>query len=1734
MKQYWHGRASVLVVIVGLVLMAGGGPALAQAPSTSASASSAAAATGSDPAKVKGGPQDRAADKKHSAPKRTVIRRVHDEGLDVRGRLTRSSARFTLSGRPRTTYRARLGGFGSLQPVRRSATVRTDRQGHATLVVGTRRVAGRTGAVTVRLRSRVSGEVRTLSTSRWQRLTGDGGSVQADTRIAALVKAIRAEHPTGAARDRALDRLSKAPASAVTIRPRMAAAAVAADEVEVRGRITWTDFAGNEVPARHVSVAVTDRSGVFGAQLMGIVETDNNGEYTLTFDPSMDSIDEIDVQVEVSAENADSARVTNPLLGDTYHQFAFADDVRIGGSVDVDYQAPNDTEFGQAFAIHDALWTGHLYAGLAGGGNEDQVSVLFPFGDDDAAAVSGNIMRVGAFEWSSWDVLNHEYGHWFDNQHDMIDSPGGRHCVDANLATEQCRDEAGRGKDEGTRLAFSEGFASYYSESSAHDAAVPWQLADTLGDGTDVRVGNHTYDDVITDFDGATDLSVSFPVTGSDSRFVGEDNEASVAGILWNLSSGHRVGPNVEDIELGARYTMDLLRESGASRLDTFLDHIWSANGNHRLTGSEPERGLGCLLADAEVAPYRLVAAGDVTATDPPALSWQPGNQGDFENTRFVVEAFAPGEALPYFTSAQLADTSWTPTGRDWSRVAGGRDGTVHLRVTGWQDDGPATGPYRGCLTPIDLDDSSVLNKAGCQEVTLPANDDGSTGAVPLPFPVNFFGTTYTDTFVNNNGNVTFDAPMGTFTPFTLDASTPPIIAPFFADIDTRGSGSAETTYSYGSTTHQGHQAFCVNWLNVGYYAAHWDKLNSAQLLLVDRSDQGPGDFDIVFNYGHVTWETGDASGGFGGFGGTPAAVGFSSGNGNEGSFFQMPGSLTTGAFVDGGPHALSTGFNTPARTPGRFVYQVRNGATGNSATGVVGTVTSGGLPAVGAIVQVCPAAGGQCVFQTRAGADGGYSAVGITPGAYVVSAYPPGGLNARPVSAEATVEDRNRTRIDLELAGIDGTPPGTTIGPVVGSGTMPMVNWNDALTLRTTGCVGGSATYSVLSLESGTMGQTLAEGQLSGGADGTYTASIPPLSPAHGTAEVSILIQCPGAADQTRSFNIYIDPSGVIVDRRGDPVVGATVTLESSPTTEGPFTVVPDGSDVMSPANRQNPMSSSATGAFGWDVVAGYYRVRASKEGCTAPGGGTEVTTDVLTIPPPVIDLRLVLDCPRPVDDVPPVIVAPDVELEGNTTGGYSGSVPGVSATDEGTPDDQVVLTSDAPQVLPQGRTVVTWTATDPAGNRATAVQHVTVVDTTAPVVTCPPDVRAPHSASPALGVPTVTDVVDAAPTARPEVPAVWPLGRTVVTWTASDASGNTATCAQSVTLSVPVTQTVSGGDGFSLALLDDGTVRAWGVGALGQLGRGSTEASLRPVGVAGLTEVRSVRAGGLHSLALRQDGSVWAWGDNSWGQLGDGTTTRRLAPVRVSGLPPIKAIGVGQLHSLAVGLDGSVWAWGASGQGQVGGTTAARVLRPARVPELSGITVVAGGLHHSVARRDDGTVWTWGGGYAGQLGDGTTSRRLTPVRVPGLSQVTTVAAGALHTVAVTQGGSAFVWGDNTLGQLGDGSTTRRTSPVRLSGIDTVAQVTAGAASTYLRLRDGRVLASGSNALGQLGDGTTVNRRTPTVVPGLVVADLAAGATHVVAGLDGGTARTWGSNLFGELGDAPARAGRPRSPSWT
>jgi hypothetical protein len=163
---------------------------------------------------------------------------------------------------------------------------------------------------------------------------------------------------------------------------------------------------------------------------------------------------------------------------------------------------------------------------------------------------------------------------------------------------------------------------------------------------------------------------------------------------------------------------------------------------------------------------------------------------------------------------------------------------------------------------------------------------------------------------------------------------------------------------------------------------------------------------------------------------------------------------------------------------------------------------------------------------------------------------------------------------------------------------------------------------------------------------------------------------------------------------------------------------------------------------------------------------------------------------------------------------------------------------------------------------------------------------------------------------------------------------------------------------------------------------------------------------AGYSHSLALMQDGTVRAWGENISGQLADGTTTERHTPVQVSNLSGVKALAGAISFSLALKTDGTVWAWGTNWDGQLGDGTNNNRNTPVQVStNVSGVIAIAAGQTHSLAVRSNAIVQAWGGNRYGQLGDGTTTSHSFAVQVAGLvenlNDVIAVGGGGGHSLA-------------------------------------------------------------------------------------------------------------------------------------
>ena len=342
----------------------------------------------------------------------------------------------------------------------------------------------------------------------------------------------------------------------------------------------------------------------------------------------------------------------------------------------------------------------------------------------------------------------------------------------------------------------------------------------------------------------------------------------------------------------------------------------------------------------------------------------------------------------------------------------------------------------------------------------------------------------------------------------------------------------------------------------------------------------------------------------------------------------------------------------------------VRDGATTSDVDAVLdvgyieGRVTSGGRPLPDATVslKLLLQGGYWRNVSTAADADGTYRAA-VPPGDHdTVDFSFSTPWHARYSDSPGSVQvvaGATTAGIDADLAGKRGLEPpkpppaGTRVeGAPSAPGGIPNFTGTETMTVEHRACPDGQ-----VALRIGVRSPFYYMAQTAAGS-GLYEVTV--VLPDHfvsGLVDVEISVwRCedPEAAG-TVSFNIYIDPSGIVQDQDGNPVAGATVTLmRDNPDTITPdFEVVADGSVLMDPAvNNTNPDTTGSDGRFHRDFVVGLWKVRAEAPGCHAPGDGSTafVETSELFVPPylygidrrgppPHLGLVLELECAAAAD---------------------------------------------------------------------------------------------------------------------------------------------------------------------------------------------------------------------------------------------------------------------------------------------------------------------------------------------------------------------------------------------------------------------------------------------------------------------------------------------------------------------
>lgn len=223
-----------------------------------------------------------------------------------------------------------------------------------------------------------------------------------------------------------------------------------------------------------------------------------------------------------------------------------------------------------------------------------------------------------------------------------------------------------------------------------------------------------------------------------------------------------------------------------------------------------------------------------------------------------------------------------------------------------------------------------------------------------------------------------------------------------------------------------------------------------------------------------------------------------------------------------------------------------------------------------------------------------------------------------------------------------------------------------------------------------------------------------------------------------------------------------------------------------------------------------------------------------------------------------------------------------------------------------------------------------------------------------------------------------------------------------------------VCAGYEHTLALLDDGSLYAWGRNDEGQLGNGTFDSSDVPQKVLNLSNIIDISVGDYFSMALDSYGNVFVWGSNFTGELGNGKYTDEYSninnnsnyPIKVESLTECVQIDSGNQFAAALTQSGKVYIWGTRG----GLNPQTYMLFPKLIEDIEDCVQISASDCHLLILSKTGEVWEWG------LIDSSVLDSIAsdPIKIEKLKNVSRVIAGRTD---------AFLLTDNTLwiGEYGE-----------------------------------------------------------------------------------------------------------------
>lgn len=448
----------------------------------------------------------------------------------------------------------------------------------------------------------------------------------------------------------------------------------------VAGTLTWSDINGKTHPLQQAKVEIVD-DDVTVDDIVATTYTNTSGNFSVTFANQTGASENGGCDIFVRAYPQSSNITVTTILGGSY-SLKTPVTMDVTGNVGTIYQVLNPCDTAKSFQIHQAAIVGAQYVKSLSGTTPANCNVRYPQSDSQSNSYKLSAIWINASTYYSWDVILHEYAHYIQDVYNTENNPADGHNPDSNLIDMYVSNGSSLSvaKDKGCRLAWGEGWATYF--------AVSAQIHQGIAGLGIPGAGDASFDDLYGNWFRNCETELGR----------GEGNEMAVTCVLWDLAdstswNGSKTETH-DSLSLGYQAVWNYTLGSGGTTLSNFVNYVYSKLSTTNYCS------VGSILAKQNITADALRTNNSVStnyyfSSDiAPTFSWTAAKGSVKCIDNYELQIYDTSLKPIYTISIASGATSYTLSDVIWKNLKTNYSGGFYWCVKTTPSATPATGPY--------------------------------------------------------------------------------------------------------------------------------------------------------------------------------------------------------------------------------------------------------------------------------------------------------------------------------------------------------------------------------------------------------------------------------------------------------------------------------------------------------------------------------------------------------------------------------------------------------------------------------------------------------------------------------------------------------------------------------------------------------------------------------------------------------------------------------------------------------------------------------------------------------------------------------------------------------------------------------------------------------------------------------------------------------------------------------